>query len=705
VWSWRGTIGKTTGPDGERRDEKGPISDLGRLALKDRLSYACFDRNVHTNRSVAAARTGLSDVLVRDFGASVRWVSLPVAGVEVNGVDDLLAVWGPERVLTLFAEAEPPVQPEPTQAQLLVELASDAELLHTPDGEAYATVAVDGHRETWPIKSKGFRQWILRKFHRRCGKPPGSQALQDALGVLEAKAQYEARTEEVFTRVARDGNGIYIDLCNDNWEAVAITTSGWQIVPNPQVRFRRAKGMQALPRPVKNGTIDPLRALVNIGHDHNWVLLIAWLVAAFRPTGPYPILIVEGEQGSCKSTLEKIIRRLIDPSVALVRTPPRDERDLVIAANNSWVIAYDNVSGMPLWLSDALCRLATGAGLSTRQLYTDADEVLFSSMRPVVLNGIDHIAHRPDLADRAIIVHLPPIDAQHRRDERSLYGELERHHDRILGALLDAVVMGLQRLPHVKIDHLPRMADFAVWATAAEAGFGLSAGTFMRAYVGNRADAVEATLEDDPVATAILALTKGAPEEPNGPCWSGTCAELVKALKPYADDRTRKSRAWPANPRAMSSRLRRLVTFLREASVDVALPQKATNGSRILTISRRPMQDTATNARTEANLQSSQQSRIPDGGDSCADATISSPDENEQPLGARLADVHHAGPGTRNGDRHGASGVDLASNSSLEQEHVACHWCGSFDQWQDRYGNWECARCHPPAPDSVAKIR
>ena len=230
--------------------------------------------------------------------------------------------------------------------------------------------------------------------------------MQDALGVLEARAQFDWPETQVLTRIAPCGNNIYIDLCNDTWEVVEITSTGWKVLQVAPVRFRRSKGMQPLPHPAQGGPITRLRSLINVGEDKNWILLLSWLVAACRPQGPYPVLILQGEQGSAKSTTAKLLRKVIDPAAAPLRTPPRDERDLLIAANNSWVISYDNLSSIPHWLSDGLCRLATGGGFSTRELYTDTDEVILDVTRPVILNGIDHLAERPDLADRAIILNL-----------------------------------------------------------------------------------------------------------------------------------------------------------------------------------------------------------------------------------------------------------------------------------------------------------
>lgn len=148
---------------------------------------------------------------------------------------------------------------------------------------------------------------------------------------------------------------------------------------------------------------------------------MAWLIQALRPKGAYPVLILQGEQGSAKSTTERLLRALIDPSTAPLRTTPRNERDLIIAATNSWCAAFDNISTLPPWLSDALCRLSTGGGFSARELYTDAEEVLFDVTRPVILNGTTDVATRPDLLDRALVMMLPAIQEEGRTPEADLW--------------------------------------------------------------------------------------------------------------------------------------------------------------------------------------------------------------------------------------------------------------------------------------------
>ena len=218
----------------------------------------------------------------------------------------------------------------------------------------------------------------------------------------------------------------------------------------------------------------------------------------------YPLLAVYGEQGSAKTVLSisKLLKALIDPNAAPVRALPREERELMIAANHSHLLAFDNLSGLPAWISDALCRLASGGSFAVRQLYTDDDEVLFQAVRPTILNGIEDVISRPDLADRAIFLMLPPIEEAKRRSEAELWREFEMPRPGILGALLDAVTHGLQRLPGVRLENLPRMADFAMWATACETALWPS-GTFARAYEANHRAMVEGVINADPVTACV----------------------------------------------------------------------------------------------------------------------------------------------------------------------------------------------------------
>ena len=311
------------------------------------------------------------------------------------------------------------------------------------------------------------------------------------------------------------------------------------------------------------------------------------------------MLVLSGEQGSAKSTFSAILRALIDPNAAPLRALPREDRDFFIAATNAHLLVYDNLSGLPGWLSDTLCRLATGGGFAIRQLYSDQGEILFEAARPVILNGIEDFVTRPDLADRALLITLGAIPEERRRAEAELWSAFESDHPFILGALLDAVVVGVKNLPTTQLPKLPRLADFALWATACETQFQPS-GTFWASYCGNRDEAVADVIDADPVASSVRALmmTRAG--------WSGTATALLPILCTIAGDKIARSKSWPENPRALAGRLRRTATFLRKVSIDIAFEREGHARTRIIRITSARPSSPAINAATFASAPSSQ---------------------------------------------------------------------------------------------------
>ena len=224
-------------------------------------------------------------------------------------------------------------------------------------------------------------------------------------------------------------------------------------------------------------------------------------------SGPrsYSVLLVHGEQGSAKSTLVRVCRSLLDPNEAPVRREPRDGRDLIIAALNGHVVAFDNVSKLTSGLSDDLARLATGSGFGARQLFTDLDEVIVHVARPISLNGISEFAVRGDMLDRALVLTLPPINRY--RDEDEFWEEFAFVHPWILGALFDVVSMALRNHESTPTPNV-RMADFARWVQSAEPALGIGEGAFVRAYLANRSDSVQLILEADLLTAPVAQLRR-----------------------------------------------------------------------------------------------------------------------------------------------------------------------------------------------------
>jgi hypothetical protein len=439
-----------------------------------------------------------------------------------------------------------------------------AELFHAPDGTAYAAVEVDGHLETHAIRSVRFRDWILIRFLHQHGKAPNSQLLNDALNTIRAIAVYHGPEVPVFVRVAEHEGDVYIDLGNESWDAVRVTREGYEVIARPPVGFVRKAGFAPLPYPAGEGTVDDLRPFLNIGSDGDFMLVAAWAAFSLSPRGPYPVLVLQGEQGSAKSTTVRVLRALVDPAVEPLRALPRNERDLAIAAGNAWVLAFDNLSGIRDWLSDSLCRLATGGGFATRQLYTDDEEIIFSAKRPIILNGIDDIATRGDLQERSLLVSLPSIPEEERREENTFWAEFEAARPRIFGALLSGISAALRNVDDVHLERKPRMADFAVRATAMEDAFGWESGSFVEVYAANRQQASETLLANEPIADAIEKLLKDGREN----VWIGTATELLQMLGCYVNDSTKRSKAWPGGPQVLSRRLKRIAPALRSAGIE-----------------------------------------------------------------------------------------------------------------------------------------
>jgi hypothetical protein len=465
---------------------------------------------------------------------------------------------------------------------MLMHLAASAELFHTSTDIAYADLVIDGHRETWPVRSPRFRAWLRRRYFEATRDAPSAPALNSALNLLEARAQFEGPERAVHVRVAEHEGHIYLDLADKAWRAVDVGPDGWRVVGEPPVRFRRPAGLLPLPIPQRGGTLGQLPSFLNLPGQDALVLVGTWLLATLCHGGPYPLLVISGEQGSAKTVLSKMLRALVDPNCAPVRTLPREDRDLFVTANNGHVLVFDNLSGLPSWLSDALCRLASGGGFAVRQLYTDQDEVLFDAARPVILNGVEDVITRPDLADRALFLTLPSISEAQRRPEKDLWREFELARPRLLGALLDAASHGLRTRSDVRLDRLPRMADFAQWAAACESAL-WPPGTFSRAYAGNRRAAVEGMVDADPVAACVREIMAARST------WAGTAMDLLCAEADLAaDGLSRSNPDWPKNPRALAGRLRRAQTALRALGIEITFGREGRAGTRIIRMSKAP---------------------------------------------------------------------------------------------------------------------
>jgi hypothetical protein len=491
-----------------------------------------------------------------------------------------------EKVLNAIKERE-----RKSQADRLIELAKKEKvaLFRDPDNASYADVMVRDHRETWLLRSSGFRKWLRGKYYLEFKSAPNKDALDTAIETLDAQAQFECETvREVWLRVAYHGGKIYYDLCNDDWQVIEVSASEWKVVKNPPVRFCRMPSSRPQVVPVKGGNLHALRNFLNLKKRSDWVLLISSILKYFYTPGAHPIIELCGDAGAAKTSTERVIVDLLDPSAGRERGPPREENDVIAAAKNGYLIPYDNLSHLPEWLSNALCRLSTGGGLARRTLYTNTEETTFYAKRAVVVTGINPVALKGDIDQRKVRIWLVDIDPAKRLSDADFEAAFEEARPRLFGAVLSALVVGLRNLPTAsKIENKPRMADYAVWGTACEDAYAHE-GDLMKVLNLARAAAAEEVLENSVAAQALIVhLGKRSNSE-----WKTTAAALYAQLRATAVElEIWRSDHWPSDGQRLLRELNTITSQLREVGITITREKREGKaGSRPIkiTYSQRP---------------------------------------------------------------------------------------------------------------------
>jgi len=534
--------------------------------------------------------------------------------------------------------------PRKSQATRLVELAlARYRVLLGDDGRPYA-VAVDGPNIARPLRGRtGLREQLAKRYADTTGGTvPAASALADALAVLDGHAR-GCNPEPVELRLAGHGDGIVLDLGTADGRCVVVDRAGWRVESASPLLFRRTALTSPLPDPVHGGSLDRLRRLLNVDDD-GWHLLLGWCVAALIPDLPHPVLALLGEQGTAKSTTARLLVNLLDPSPAPLRSCPRDLRQWAVAASASWTVALDNVSSIPGWLSDILCRAVTGDGIVDRALYTDDDVSVLSFRRVVALTSIDAGALSGDLAERLLPVELDRIPAGARRTESDIDAAFTDARPELLGALLTLLHEVLAVLPAIRLVELPRMADFARVLAAVDTVLG---STTMKSYADAALHVAEAVVESDPFAEAVRTLATAR--------WEGTATQLLDRLTPE-----RPPRGWPKSARGVAGALRRVTPALRATGVVVGFERVGKANTRTITLAPA---DGADANRTLLSVQVSPSSGEPPDPDT-SEGSGNRPSEPSAPSATR-ADLHKQADGRANandlGSADGADANDLGS--------------------------------------------
>ncbi len=618
-------------------------------------------------------------------GDASDWLDAGGSAEQLRAIVEDTPVWSPAATNSDTAEEAGNGQRK-SQADRIVEHveASGTELFHDLAGDGWARIPLENHKEIWNCRSKNFRRWLSRLFWSLENKAPNSQAIQSALNVIEAKARFDGEKHELSNRVAFHGNAIWYDLGDSEWRAVRIDSKGWNVVTAPPILFRRHAHQLAQVEPQRGGELGSFLDFANLNDEGQRLLLLAYLASCLVPDIPHPIPVLYGPQGASKTTLFRMLRLLIDPSQTETLTFPKNIVELIQQLSHHWAPYYDNITFLSVEMSDALCRATTGAGFSKRELYSDDDDIIYSFRRCCGLNGINIAAHQPDLLDRCLLFGLEPIAPSDRKPEKDIWDQFQAMQPRLLGAVFETLSQAMAIRPSVKLQGLPRMADFALWGCAIAQALDYDRQQFLDALEKNFDDRNDEVIAGNPVALLISSLMA------QRSIWEGTASELLGELGNLTADHgvDTRARSWPKAANTLTRRLNEIRPNLAAAGIKVNTEGR-TAGRRILTI-RKMEKNTVTTVTTVTKPLTS--------------ANLDDDTYDDRAIGSQTSS---RGKGLGIDANDGCDGND--GTFPILNLPASCSRCGGTESWRSAHGDLLCQRCGtnlgsdaPNSPDGGA---
>jgi hypothetical protein len=473
-------------------------------------------------------------------------------------------------------------------ANALIKLAvRHCKFFHDERSDGYAVVTDNQVQLTLGLRSKAFRRWLAGTFYKTTERAANNEALSTALSVLEAKATYDNPQLELSNRFAKRDGEIYIDLTDKRWRAIKVSTAGWVIVDKPPAMFRRYSHQQALPDPVRGGRLFDIHQHLRIKLKEDQYLMEAWLVACAFSNVPRPAITFHGPQGASKTTTARCIKAIIDPSLTGSVDLGKSPADLAQILDHHGVPCFDNLTSIPTWAADMLCRGVTGGAFTKRELYSDNSDVILSFKRPIIITGINIPTHAPDLLDRLLLIELERIPANKRMDETTFWAGFNADLPMLFGALLDAIAGTLRYLPTIKLSRMARMADFTRIACGYAEYAGIGSKRMLSIIMKHASRQTEEVLQADPVATAILNFIK------KQVCWTGTATELLNMLNGAPGPRPEK---WPRQANNLTRQMNVLQATLEEAGISISRQKKGRKGDKQVTLEYKVKSSSASSA-------------------------------------------------------------------------------------------------------------
>lgn len=449
---------------------------------------------------------------------------------------------------------------------------SGIELFHDNTGKTFAKIDCSTHKEIWPCDSVELRRRLELFCYEKRGEPASKDSISSILNILDAKARHEGEVKKVNLRIASYGThgnyGISYDLSNKEWQKIKVTKNEWSISQDEDTLFRRFAHTGEQVTPIKGGNLEEILNFVNISHPNEQLLFLCYLVSCFVPNIAHPILVLNGQKGSSKSTIMRMLKTVIDPSPLTALSFSKKPDDLAIIFSQSWVTAFDNVSDISQEISDILCKVCTGESFAKRKLYTDEDSSIVSYQRCVIINGINNPAEKPDLLDRILLFNIEPISKEKRKPLSEIMERFSKTLPVILGGVFDTLSRAIKERENVGKDSLSRLADFDLWGRAIAKALGYNEADFKRAISMNITSQNQEAVKQSPLALLILAWGN---KQSDGTALEMTASELLVWLKPKADMASidTRSKAWPKSASALSRQLNEIAPSLAEYGIHI----------------------------------------------------------------------------------------------------------------------------------------
>src|SRR5918996_1600439 len=476
-------------------------------------------------------------------------------------------------------------------ADVLVQLAIENTKLLFKDqyNIAHAQIHNADHYEIIKVESSKFKRYLSKLFYdSNSNRVINSDSITNAIQVLQAKGEYEGPTIPLSLRVARQGGDIYYDLSNNKWQCIKITQHDWDLVNSTScpifVRYNQTPQIDP-DRNYEQNIFEKFLQLTNLKQDQDIVLLKVYIVSLFIPDIPHVMLILHGEKGSAKSTLQTMIKLLVDPAKPTLFTIHNDRSEFIQQLAHNHVSYYDNVKNTPSWLSDEACKAVTGIGQSKRKLYTDDDEIVYEYKRCLGFNGINISLSEPDALDRSLMIELDRISKENRKVESDILADFIIQRPQLLGYIFDTLVKALRLKSTIRCNDMPRMADFALWGEAIARALGYKELEFIQAYYDNIGKQNIEAIEANPFGLVIAkSLFESGKLE-------GSPQEILDFLETVAADNriNTNHRLWPKAANSVTKRLNQIRSNLLEGlGISVTINRDTRRNTSIIKIVKQP---------------------------------------------------------------------------------------------------------------------